>query len=140
MKVLRWQPDFHEPGSVLCDSQNPGGTRFPEPLAHAVQPTPCCILDPRPPPWAAGRAERSVDPDRDFLLPNLDGQTISLGQTWVEGWLGLRGPDTTNTPCLQRSLVGPHLREIRLWLKPISIRVIRVIRGQTTDASGDSGA
>jgi hypothetical protein len=55
---------------------------------------------------------------QDFLLPNMDGQDIPLGQTWVEGWLGLPGPDTTNTLYLQRSLVGSYLQEVRLWQCP----------------------
>jgi prepilin-type N-terminal cleavage/methylation domain-containing protein/prepilin-type processing-associated H-X9-DG protein len=55
---------------------------------------------------------------QDFLLPNMDGQNIPLGETWVEGWLGLPGPDTTNTLYLQRSLVGPYLQEVRLWQCP----------------------
>jgi prepilin-type N-terminal cleavage/methylation domain-containing protein len=33
----------------------------------------------------------------DHLPPNLDGQNVPLGQSWIEGWLGLPGPDCTNT-------------------------------------------
>jgi len=33
----------------------------------------------------------------DYLPPNMDGENIPRGQTWVEGWLGLPGPDCTNT-------------------------------------------
>jgi prepilin-type processing-associated H-X9-DG protein/prepilin-type N-terminal cleavage/methylation domain-containing protein len=55
----------------------------------------------------------------DHLPPNLDGQHIPLGQTWVEGWLGLPGPDRTNTAYLQRSLVGPYLgNNVALWCCP----------------------
>jgi prepilin-type N-terminal cleavage/methylation domain-containing protein/prepilin-type processing-associated H-X9-DG protein len=55
----------------------------------------------------------------DHLPPNLDGQNIPLGQTWVEGWLGLPGPDCTNTAYLQRSLVGTYLgNNIAIWCCP----------------------
>ena len=54
----------------------------------------------------------------DQLPPNLDGQNIPLGQTWVEGWLGLPGPDCTNTVYLRRSLLGRYLEDPRVWRCP----------------------
>lgn len=54
----------------------------------------------------------------DYLLPNLDGERIPLGQTWVEGWLGLPGPDCTNTVYLQRSLLGNYLVAAKVWQCP----------------------
>ncbi|HEV2394830.1 MAG TPA: prepilin-type N-terminal cleavage/methylation domain-containing protein [Verrucomicrobiae bacterium] len=56
----------------------------------------------------------------DAVLPNKDGQKIPLGQTWVEGWLGLPGPDCTNLLYLQRSLVGPYLKGAAVWQCPLS--------------------
>lgn len=54
----------------------------------------------------------------DSALPNRDGQKVPLGQTWVEGWLGLPGPDCTNWLYLQRSLLGPYLKTPRVWRCP----------------------
>jgi prepilin-type N-terminal cleavage/methylation domain-containing protein/prepilin-type processing-associated H-X9-DG protein len=54
----------------------------------------------------------------DYLVPNLDGQNIRLGRTWVEGWLGLPGPDCTNTIYLQRSLLGRYLQDPGVWQCP----------------------
>lgn len=54
----------------------------------------------------------------DHLPPNMDGANIPLGQTWVEGWLGLPGPDCTNTLYLKRSLLGQYLGDPKLWQCP----------------------
>ncbi len=55
----------------------------------------------------------------DAVLPNRGGENVSLGETWVEGWLGVPGPDCTNTLYLQRSLVGPYLGgKTKLWRCP----------------------
>ncbi len=54
----------------------------------------------------------------DALLPNLDGQNIPLGQTWVQGWEGLPGPDCTNILLLQQSLLGPYLGDSKVWACP----------------------
>ena len=54
----------------------------------------------------------------DHLSPNMDGQNIPLGQTWVEGWLGLPGPDCTNTLYLRQSLLGRYLGDPKLWQCP----------------------
>jgi len=54
----------------------------------------------------------------DAILPNKDGLKVPLGETWVEGWLGLPGPDCTNTLYLQRSLLGQYLGNPALWLCP----------------------
>ncbi len=55
---------------------------------------------------------------QDAILPNRDGEAIPLGETWVEGWLGLPGPDATNTQHLRRSLLGPYLGGPELWRCP----------------------
>ncbi len=54
----------------------------------------------------------------DYVPPNMDGQDLPLGETWVEGWLGLPGPDCTNTLYLQRSLLGRYLPDPKLWHCP----------------------
>lgn len=60
----------------------------------------------------------------DRILPNLDGRNLRLGETWVEGWLGLPGPDCTNTLYLRRSLIAPYLgQDVSLWRCPSAGRV-----------------
>jgi prepilin-type N-terminal cleavage/methylation domain-containing protein len=59
----------------------------------------------------------------DALPPNLDGPNKPLGQTWVEGWLGLPGPDCTNLLYLDRSLIGPYVKEPALWQCPSARQV-----------------
>ncbi|MBX3745262.1 MAG: prepilin-type N-terminal cleavage/methylation domain-containing protein [Verrucomicrobiae bacterium] len=59
-----------------------------------------------------------ADDHGDAVLPNRDGEGIPLGETWVEGWLGLPGRDATNTLLLRRSLVGPYLGGPELWRCP----------------------
>jgi prepilin-type N-terminal cleavage/methylation domain-containing protein/prepilin-type processing-associated H-X9-DG protein len=54
----------------------------------------------------------------DRVLPNMDGPNALLGQTWVTGWEGMPGPDCTNILLLQESLVGPYLREPKVWQCP----------------------
>jgi len=56
----------------------------------------------------------------DAVLPNKDGQKVPLGETWVEGWLGVPGPDCTNTLYLRRSLLGPYLGDSKVWRCPAS--------------------
>lgn len=59
------------------------------------------------------------------LPPNMDGRDASSGKTWVEGWLGLPGPDRTNTMYLQRSLLAPYLGgQARIWRCPASEPVL----------------
>ncbi len=54
----------------------------------------------------------------DFIPPNLDGENIPLGETWVQGWLGLPGPDCTNTLFLNQSLLAPYVHNTALWKCP----------------------
>jgi prepilin-type processing-associated H-X9-DG protein len=55
----------------------------------------------------------------EALPPNADGREEALGARWVEGWLGLPGPDCTNTLYLRRSLLAPYLgEEVRIWRCP----------------------
>src|SRR5450759_5508990 len=51
----------------------------------------------------------------DSVPANKGGQNVLLGQTWVEGWLGVPGPDCTNTLFLRRSLLGPYLKTLEIW-------------------------
>ena len=55
----------------------------------------------------------------DAVLPNRDGQKVPLGETWVEGWLGLPGPDCTNILYLARSLVATYISTPDVWLCPV---------------------
>ena len=59
-----------------------------------------------------------ADDHDDLVLPNKDGPYVPLGETWVQGWEGVPGPDCTNTIYLQRSLVGPYLPDVALWRCP----------------------
>jgi hypothetical protein len=54
----------------------------------------------------------------DFMPPNLDGENIPLGETWVQGWLGMPGPDCTNTLFLKQSLLAPYVQNTALWKCP----------------------
>jgi prepilin-type N-terminal cleavage/methylation domain-containing protein/prepilin-type processing-associated H-X9-DG protein len=55
----------------------------------------------------------------DAVPPNADGHLDALGAKWVEGWLGLPGPDCTNTLYLRRSLLAPYLgTEVSIWQCP----------------------
>lgn len=55
----------------------------------------------------------------DRLPPNADGRRDALGAKWVEGWLGLPGPDCTNTLLLRESLIAPILgADPALWKCP----------------------
>jgi prepilin-type N-terminal cleavage/methylation domain-containing protein/prepilin-type processing-associated H-X9-DG protein len=56
---------------------------------------------------------------RDHLPPNADGRQEALGAKWVGGWLGLPGPDCTNTWYLQQSLVAPYVSGgVEVWRCP----------------------
>jgi prepilin-type N-terminal cleavage/methylation domain-containing protein/prepilin-type processing-associated H-X9-DG protein len=62
----------------------------------------------------------------DRLPPNADGRDEALGAQWVEGWLGLPGPDCTNILHLQRSLLSAYLgTDPALWRCP-SARAVTV--------------
>lgn len=64
---------------------------------------------------------------RDRLPPNADGQDDRLGAKWVEGWLGLPGPDCTNILYLRQSLLAPYLgRETSVWQCPEASQPVRV--------------
>jgi prepilin-type N-terminal cleavage/methylation domain-containing protein/prepilin-type processing-associated H-X9-DG protein len=63
----------------------------------------------------------------DRLPPNADGRQEALGRKWVEGWLGLPGPDCTNTLYLRRSLLAPYLGgEASLWQCPAARGLVAV--------------
>lgn len=62
----------------------------------------------------------------DRLVPNADGRDEALGSKWVEGWLGLPGPDCTNVVYLQQSLLARYLGgETSVWRCP-SARAVTV--------------
>lgn len=71
----------------------------------------------------------------DRLPPNADGREEALGTKWVEGWLGLPGPDCTNTLFLRRSVIGPYLTEVRVWrcpsAEPVTVAGITQARVRT---------
>lgn len=55
----------------------------------------------------------------DRLPPNADGREEAIGQKWVQGWLGMPGPDCTNTLQLRQSLLAPYLgEEVSIWQCP----------------------
>jgi prepilin-type N-terminal cleavage/methylation domain-containing protein/prepilin-type processing-associated H-X9-DG protein len=54
----------------------------------------------------------------DFIPPNRDGEDVPLGETWVQGWLGMPGPDCTNTLYLKQSLLAPYVQNTALWKCP----------------------
>jgi prepilin-type N-terminal cleavage/methylation domain-containing protein/prepilin-type processing-associated H-X9-DG protein len=60
-----------------------------------------------------------ADEHDDRVLPNKDGQNVPLGLTWVQGWLGLPGPDCTNTLYLKQSLIGSSIKNVELWRCPV---------------------
>lgn len=57
---------------------------------------------------------------QDAVFPNRDGKLVPLGQTWVEGWLGVPGSDCTNVIFLKRSLASPYIQGLRVWRCPAS--------------------
>lgn len=55
----------------------------------------------------------------DRVPPNADGDWDAPGEKWVKGWLGLPGPDCTNTAYLRQSLLAPYLGgEVAIWQCP----------------------
>lgn len=80
----------------------------------------------------------------DSILPNLDGEDIPLGQTWVRGWLGLPGPDCTNTLFLRQSLLGPYIQSIPLWKCPsareVTLGPLRMPRVRTLSLNAFMGS
>jgi prepilin-type N-terminal cleavage/methylation domain-containing protein len=81
----------------------------------------------------------------EALPPNADGREEALGAKWVEGWLGLPGPDCTNTLYLRRSLLAPYLgEEVRLWqcpaARPVTVGGITQPRVRTLSLNGFLGS
>ena len=63
----------------------------------------------------------------DRLPPNADGRHEALGAKWVEGWLGLPGPDCTNTLFLRESLLATYLgQDVSVWQCPSAARPVNV--------------
>lgn len=54
----------------------------------------------------------------EHFPPNRDGRDIPLGETWVQGWLGVPGPDCTNVGHLRRGLLAPYLMSADIWRCP----------------------
>jgi prepilin-type N-terminal cleavage/methylation domain-containing protein/prepilin-type processing-associated H-X9-DG protein len=81
----------------------------------------------------------------DRVVPNADGREEAPGAKWVEGWLGLPGPDCTNTLHLQRSLLGSYLGgEVALWRCPsaraVTVAGITQARVRTVSINGFVGS
>jgi len=66
------------------------------------------------------------DDHTDALPPNLDGRNIPLGNTWIEGWLGVSGPDCTNLNFLRNSLLWKYTQKEAIWKCPASGHVSTV--------------
>lgn len=85
-----------------------------------------------------------ADDHGDAILPNRDGEQIPLGETWVTGWLGIPGPDCTNTLLLRESLIGPYVKEPRVWRCPASrdpaVGGVRYPRVRTVSLNGFMGS
>lgn len=54
----------------------------------------------------------------DQLAANRDGAGLKLGETWVEGWLGLPGADRTNQHLLKQNLLAGYVPDLRVWRCP----------------------
>jgi prepilin-type N-terminal cleavage/methylation domain-containing protein/prepilin-type processing-associated H-X9-DG protein len=81
----------------------------------------------------------------DRLLPNADARNEALGAKWVEGWLGLPGPDCTNSLFLRRSLMAPYLGgELWVWrcpsARPVTVAGITQPRVRTVSLNCFLGA
>ena len=80
----------------------------------------------------------------DAIPPNLDGEDIPLGQTWVQGWLGLPGPDCTNTLYLRQSLLAPYIQATALWKCPsardVTVGPFRMPRVRTISLNAFMGS
>lgn len=85
-----------------------------------------------------------ADDNLDRLPPNRDGQNLSLGETWIEGWLGLPGPDCTNKAYLRSSLLGRYAPEVGLWrcpsTRPVKLGGISQLRVRTYSINGFMGS
>ncbi len=80
----------------------------------------------------------------DFMPPNLDGENVPLGETWVQGWLGIPGPDCTNTLFLRQSLLGPYVQNTALWKCPsapeVTLGEFRMPRVRTVSLNAFMGS
>lgn len=80
----------------------------------------------------------------DFIPPNLDGENVPLGETWVQGWLGLPGPDCTNTLFLKQSLLAPYIQNTALWKCPsaqdVTLGPFRMPRVRTVSLNAFMGS
>ena len=85
-----------------------------------------------------------ADDHLDSVPPNRDGEDIPLGETWVQGWLGLPGPDCTNVSFLRQSLLGRYLTDVTLWkcpsTGPVKLGPTPQIRVRTVSINGFVGA
>ena len=82
---------------------------------------------------------------QDRLPPNADGNQEAVGSKWVEGWLGLPGPDCTNTLYLRQSLLATYLGgEVSIWrcpsaTRPVGLGESRLTRVRTVSLNGFLG-
>lgn len=93
-----------------------------------------------------GMALQLYTPDHDdHLPPNADGSREALGTKWVEGWLGVPGPDCTNTALLRHSLLAPYLDGgPALWrcpaTRPVTVGQVTQDRVRTVSLNGFLGS
>jgi prepilin-type processing-associated H-X9-DG protein len=80
----------------------------------------------------------------DLFPPNLDGASNALGETWVLGWLGVSGPDCTNTFFLRQSLLAPYIQTTAIWKCPsardVALGPSRMPRVRTISLNGFVGS
>ena len=80
----------------------------------------------------------------EFIPPNRDGEDVPLGETWVQGWLGLPGPDCTNTLFLKQSLLAPYVQTTALWKCPsaqeVTLGPFRMPRVRTVSLNAFMGS
>jgi prepilin-type N-terminal cleavage/methylation domain-containing protein/prepilin-type processing-associated H-X9-DG protein len=81
----------------------------------------------------------------DALPPNADGRDAPPEARWVQGWLGLPGPDGTNTLFLRQSLLAPYVGgEVKIWQCPaaraVTVGGITQPRVRTVSLNGFLGS
>ena len=80
----------------------------------------------------------------EFIPPNRDGEDVPLGETWVQGWLGMPGPDCTNTLFLKQSLLAPYVQNTALWKCPsaqdVTLGPFRMPRVRTVSLNAFMGS
>ena len=81
----------------------------------------------------------------DRLPPNADGRETPPESRWVNGWLGVPGPDCTNLAHLRQSVLAPYLAgEVAAWRcpasRPVTVAGITQPRVRTLSLNGFLGS